>query len=146
MSQAFGDEPAIPPRTILIWKSNGFTGVRVKARGEPGGLKQEPREQGVDGGLARGGEEAGEVDRLVAQIGLEPRGAILGERVAFVEKEVERCQHALEAPFEPAQYLQGGRHLHLFGERGVAAQKHHRELHREAFAAEPVDHAILSRG
>ena len=91
MSQAFGDEPAIPPRTILIWKSNGFTGVRVKARGEPGGLKQEPREQGVDGGLARGGEEVGEIDRLVTQIGLEPRGAILGE-------------HALEAPFEPAQY------------------------------------------
>ena len=60
MSQAFGDEPAIPPRTILIWKSNGFTGVRVKARGEAGGLKQEQREQGVDGRLARGGEEAGD--------------------------------------------------------------------------------------
>ena len=46
MSEAFGDEPAIPPRTILVWKSNGFAGVRVEARGEPGGLKQEQSEQG----------------------------------------------------------------------------------------------------
>jgi hypothetical protein len=87
----------VPTRTILLVQTEDISSG-VGARTQTAGIEQHEREERVGLGQARGGmleEQQGEADGFVAKIRAHQVLAARGF-VAFIEKQVDRSEHAAQ--------------------------------------------------
>ena len=127
------DHGLIPRGAVLLVQTQEIAGV-VGAGVQAGGVEQHEREQGVGARLLCSGmlcDQGDEPDGFLAKF-LAHEALAHGGFVAFVEKQVERVQHAIE----PGRKLGGIRHGKRQREFADALPGAHQALGDRCFAGE----------